>query len=151
MQNNENNTGSILGGIVASVCVLMIFIFAMFQFYQPATKSFGSVQYGGEYQSTTTVAAMKFTAGGAGVAPLVLKAGPGTLGSITIASTTAQGATGVFKIYDGTYSTSTATSTLASFQANASMGTYTFDANFYAGLIIDAPVGFNGLYTVTFR
>lgn len=108
------------------------------------SKTEASVAVGNDYKS------VEFTSSNASsTAPTIVKSGPGSLGSIIIASSTT-GA--IFRVYDNAVSTSSATSTrIVSFPASASAGTYTFDREIQRGIVVEAPAGFNGSYVVTYR
>lgn len=102
-----------------------------------------SVVVGNDYKS------YEVTSSVASTSPVIVKTGQGSLGSVIVASSTS-GA--VFRIYDHTFSTSTATSTrIVSFPVSPAGGTYTFDRELSRGLVLEVPVGFNGSYVVTYR
>ena len=102
-----------------------------------------SVIVGNDYKST------EVSSSTASTTPIVIKAGVGSLGSIIIASSTANAP---FAIYDNAVATSSATSTrIATFPKNAPAGTYTFDREIQRGIVVDAIPGFNGSYVVTYR
>lgn len=133
---------------VITLCILLT-TFTIFTFtkntQQPQSAFFGSVPLGGEYHSTTT----RTVAGIALTSPTVLNTGPGALGSVVITGA----GTGVINVYDGTTTTShsdSATTTIATIPASAAAGTYTFDALYYKGLIIEI-VGSAATSTITYR
>lgn len=104
-------------------------------------KNVGSVTQASEYQVTSTQAGTV-----AGLNNIF--EGVGTLGSITIVSTTA--APG-FTVYDADSATSTATTTIAVFPASATAGTYVFDVSLKQGLRISVPSSFTGNFITTYR
>ena len=121
----------------------------------------GSIDATGAYNSTTT----NSTFANAAVARQ-LKLGPGILGSIIVSSTSPEFTTAgtFFGLYDGygITSTSSATSTLALLKginvataqtavSGATQGTFVYDAVFTKGLLLDVPLGFNGIITVTWK
>lgn len=105
----------------------------------------GSVGLGNEYHATTTRSNDTAT-----IADLaVLKSGSGALGSVIITGV----ATGIIFLYDATSTvtnTEWATTTLAVFPASTVAGTYTFDAIFLKGLLIDYS-GTLATSTITWR
>lgn len=106
----------------------------------------GSVNQANEYKSTTTVA---LTAEGTyyvtnTTTDMVTFGRAGTLGSIVITSSSLSG----FTVYDGNF---VATSTIADFPANATVGTYTFDVALRRGLSIKVPAAFTGNIVTTYR
>lgn len=94
-----------------------------------------SIPIGSSYNSTTTYSGF----GNLSLANhAILKATQGTFGSVIITGAN----TGTMTIYDATTSnalirTNTATTTLAVFPASIAAGTYTFDSNFFYGLMVD--------------
>lgn len=109
-------------------------------------KVLGSVQQSNEYQSTTTQ-----DWGNAGTFDKQLKRGPGSLAQVTI---TVSAATRLRILdADSQATAASATTTLASFAASPTVGTYTFDANFYRGLyaIVDGGGASLASTTITFR
>lgn len=95
-------------------------------------RATGSVTQGNEYFASTTKNYM-----GTSMPNLsVLKVGSGSLGSVVITGAAA----GVINIYDATSTvtnTEWATTTLATFPASTAAGTYTFDATFKKGLLVE--------------
>lgn len=104
-------------------------------------KNVGSVTQASEYHATSTLAG---TAAGLNN----IFEGAGTLGSITIVSSSAAGG---FTVYDADSATSTATTTIAVFPASATVGTYVFDVALTQGLRITVPSSFNGNFITTYR
>lgn len=100
----------------------------------------GSVTAGNEYTATTTAS----TFGGT---HRQLKVGPGALGNVTIASTSAHSLT----LWNATSTTDSASTTIVTFKASASDGTYTFDASFDRGLVVSAEAGYQGSAVVGWR
>lgn len=110
----------------------------------------GSVQPGGEYISAQVTSS---TASSTGTTQL--KSFAGTLGSVVITekNTIATGYPSL-TIYDATSTMATATANvLAKFSTTTAQdyGTYQFDTAYSYGLKIEVPVGFNGVYTITYR
>lgn len=116
--------------------------FMLFKNPQPV---YGSVSQGSSYHSTTTRAF-----NGTALTNLsLLQLGPGDLGSVVITGA----GTGVINIYDATTTgphSDSATTTIASFPASTAAGTYTFDAQYYKGLIIEI-IGSAATSTITYR
>ena len=77
--------------------------------------------------------------------PAIVKGGFGSLGSITVASSSGS----QIRVYDGT-ATSTGT-LIATLKASVAEQTFTFDAAFSTGLVFDVPAAHNGVYTVTYK
>lgn len=105
-----------------------------------------SVAFGNDYHSTTTVVAIT---GGALPRYSLLQLGPGTFGSLVITGAN----TGIINVYDGTTTSNhsdSATTTIATFPASAGTGTYTFDAQYYKGLIVEI-IGVAPTSTITYR
>ena len=113
-----------------------------------AQNAVGSVAVSNEYHATTTGAFQGMSA------ISVIKEGNGAFGSVVITSTN----TGSMTFYDATTTNITkrtgnvATSSilLAEFQASPTVGTYTFDVNFDAGLLLVVQAN-RPTSTVTFR
>lgn len=102
----------------------------------------GSVVQSSEYHSTTTSATFSDL--------VVLKSGPGALGSAVITVT----GTAPMTFYDATSTvtnTEWASTTLASFNASPTVGTYTFDVIFQKGLLVDYGAGTIPTTTITWR
>lgn len=99
---------------------------------------FGSVTIGNEMLATTTntVALFRNDTVLTGKSGATAKGTPTVLGSVIITTT----GTSPMCLYDGT-STATnaewATTTIACFPASATVGTYTFDAQYKKGILID--------------
>ena len=120
-----------------------------FMFMQSMQRVEASVPIGNEYQSTTTRSAW----GGVPMVNLtVISTGQGALGSVVITGA----GTGVMNIYDATSTVNNAqwaTTTLASFPVSAAAGTYTFDAIYRKGLLVEivgASAG-TATSTITYR
>lgn len=127
-------------GLLASSSILVLVI-AVVARQAGQEISLSSVERSSEYHSTSTLNA-------AAASETFIFTGSGTLGSVVVVSTTA--ASG-FIIYDADTVTSTPTSTIAVFPANATAGTYTFDVALQQGLKIIVPSGFNGHFVTTYR
>lgn len=81
--------------------------------------------------------------------PQILSLGYGTLGSVVITGAS----TGIINLYDATSTgahSDYATTTLASFPASTAAGTYTFDAKYIRGLVVEL-VGTTGTSTITWK
>lgn len=132
--------------ILASI-VFTVGVIAGYSFTRDNPQSVGSVARGGEYLSTTTPN---------GVTDLFLmKEGVGILGSVNLTG----GSTGVLYFYDATTSNVTLrnnvpTSTIRLFVLDGnfgtSTGTFTLDAHFYNGLLLDIE-GTAPTTTITWR
>ena len=108
------------------------------------SQTLGSVPQFNEYHSTTTRSVAGLVIG----TPYMIQSGQGALGSVIITGI----ASGIMNFYDAT-STQTnfgATTTLAMFPTNAATGTYTFDAIYQRGLLIET-VGNVATSTITYR
>ena len=106
----------------------------------------GSTTVGNEYNSTST----KSYNGTAISTFISLKTTSGTLGSVIIGGATAGQ---VINLYDATSTLSnsqTGTSTLVTIPSTALGGTYTYDLNFYRGLLLEV-IGATGTSTITYR
>lgn len=110
----------------------------------------GSVQFGSEYHSTTTSTGRFGTL----VNLTGTTAQSGALGSVIITGA----ATGVINIYDATTTDvtlrtgamGTSSILLATFPSSEATGTYTFDAQYYRGLIVET-IGTMPTTTITSR
>lgn len=128
-------------------CFAIVFgLFFLFESSHPSVAT-GSVTQGSEYHSTTTSVG-RFNV------PATLNVGPGALGSVVITGATS----GIINIYDATTSNinqragtmASSSILLASFPASTAAGTYTFDALYYNGLLIDSS-GSVPTTTITYR
>lgn len=105
----------------------------------------GSVAVSGEYNSVTTYSKL-------GV-PLftnvqTIKSNTsGTLGSVVITGAVA----GSMRFMDATSTTDISSSSIAIFPASTAAGTYTFDVNFYRGLIVESTSTLLPTTTITYR
>jgi len=116
-------------------------------------EKLGSVGTTDEYQATSTIGITGTTYKAAQTRHLVQVAyyGSVTLGSVVIASTTAHAmsiynATSSAAVVDGTYGT-----LITTIPALAPQGTYTYDIEMNAGLVLDLAAGFGGDYVFTYR
>lgn len=108
----------------------------------------GSIQDGQAYNATTTLSG--FIPGVPTGGMKLIKTGGGTLGSVVITKSAA----GSLELYDATTTVNGAvygTTTLASFDATALAGTYTFDVAFSTGLLVVVPAGNLSTTTITYR
>ena len=109
-------------------------------------KNVGSITTGQEYNATTTRMSGSWI-------DATIKRGYGSLGSVIITSA----GDANFILLDATTTANridnfaTSTKTLATFPANAAVGTYTFDVTFTDGLTREVVTGDNGTTTITFR
>ena len=128
----QNTIGLILlGAIFASLLFLTL---------RNPEKSLGSVVQGNEYNSTTTPLASAVTSTTTSARLIrVLKVGGGSLAQVTITGVRTSD-TASLAFYDATTTNITkrnrSTTTLATF-ASTTAGTYTFDAAFSDGLIVE--------------
>src|SRR3990170_4465983 len=137
-------SGTIKRGIVsasvlaalAGVLALLVVLLPKLQ-VAPDGLSLGSVTVGNEYQSTTSSAWLTR------VNPITLKPGPGTLGQVAVLGAPTDF---VHTFYDATTSNinnrtnnkATTTLVIVGIPAGATVGTYTFDAEFTNGLLLVA-------------
>ena len=77
----------------------------------------------------------------------------GTIHNITISSSSPVTTLPTLTVYDATSTeaTSTANTKIKFGGNNQTHGTYNFDSEFYNGLKIDVPLGFNGYFVVTYK
>lgn len=115
-------------------------------------RSFGSVTVGNEYNATGTA-----DFGGV-VVDKTIKRGWGAVGSIIVT----KAGDAEYKLFDatgtdvlttgfGTVGQSSSTQLIAEIPADLAAGTYTVDANFNYGLVLDVVSGDTGTTTVTYR
>lgn len=127
--------------ILLFIIVGMIVLTAFFM----TQRSLGSVNDSSSaYESTTTR-----SSAGVNLPTSVLSLGFGTLGSVIVTGPNS----GIINFYDGTTTTShadSATTTIAIFPSGMATGTYTFDAKYVKGLIIETS-GLNATATVTWK
>ena len=136
--------------ILAGVAVLLVSAFLYFS--KTEQKPIGSIITGQEYQATTTAGNAVF---GAQTTGALLKTGFGSLGSVVVTGAN----TGILNFYDATTtnvnlrmgSTPTSTIHIASIPESMVAGTYTFDAEFTTGLLMDLYSGSMPTTTVTWR
>lgn len=140
-----NKTRISILSIIFGGALLTALFFALFD--QKPQNVLGSVDQGGEYKATTTDATFTL--------PKSIQIGSGTLGSVVI--TTA--GVGKLTLYDATTTNvglrapnkATSTQTLANFVITTTVGTYTFDASFYDGLIAEFTGTNVASTTITYR
>lgn len=129
--------------IFLSVMFSLTLVLSLYSLFTKNRNTFvGSVAQGSEYHSTSTSAVF--------VNNSVLVSGSGTLGSVVVTVT----GTGSLTLYDGTTTLSHpdwATTTLAYFAGSPTVGTYTFDAVFQKGLLVQFGAGTVASTTITFR
>lgn len=132
---NKSLLISVMAGVIASIAMLI----AVLSFVKTNDNRLGSIETGEEYNATTTAAmATGFS---------VLKTSSGQLGSVIVASSSAA----TFTIWNATSTTDIASTSPVRFVASPANGTYTFDASFTRGIIVEVPTGSNGSYTVTWK
>lgn len=138
--------------LLLSLLLTLVFVGSYLAFQ--SNLAMGSVTIGNEYHATTT------TSGSASSTSFyTARVGSGTLGSVTISSSSPVTTYPPLKIYDGTASVGTTTGAAAASTTllvqfgpqNQTHGTYTFDLIFKKGLLIETPAGFNGIFTITYR
>lgn len=128
--------------VLSEVFILAMVAFVLFvgvTSHKPVEPAYGSVTVGNEYNATNTASMT--------VGPRLLKTGPSVLGSVIVASSSAT----TFKVWNATSTLDIASSTPVIFVASPVNGTYTFDASFERGIVVELPTGYNGAYTVTWR
>ena len=133
-----------IGGLIVIV-LLSVLVYSQFN-REAEEANMGSVQQSSEYHST-------FYSPSSGAAQ-VIKTKKGTLGSVVI---TGAGA-GYADLYDSTTTNATLRAitatgslpTIAQLPANLAAGTYTYDANFYDGLLV-VWTGAIATNTITWR
>lgn len=126
---------------VSATALVLAATVAAFALFFRADIAKSAVITGSEYSFGTT------TAAGSQVFKSTTQTPVCTLGSILIASSSAT----AFTVRNATSTTDVASTTIAVFEANAFEGTYTFDVACTRGVAIEAPTGFNGFVTTTFR
>ena len=123
--------------LIATTVVVIAAVGLLLASKSSVAPTLGSVSYGSEYNATSTTAA----------GTQCLKVGSGTFGGIVVSSTTV----GTFTVMNATSSTDAASTTIASFGASVSFGSYEYDSVFDRGLCVRANAGFNGVYTTMWR
>lgn len=138
------------GLIAGSLVALLAFVLVSTGISSKPVEA--SVSQGSSYNSIVTASAQ---ASASFLQNTTIATGtPGTLGSVIITGA----GTGSFTLYDATTSnallrTLTATTSLrvlAQFTNNAATGTYTFDEQYYQGLLVEF-IGAQGTTTITYR
>lgn len=131
------------------VAAFFLLYFSLFSYFNNPHVVNGSVGLGNDYHSTTTRTAIVGVPYGQLTALTGTNAVGGTLGSIVITGANS----GQINIYDGTSTqtnSQTGTSTLVVIPASTVAGTYTFDVQFYRGLVIEV-IGLAPTTTITYR
>lgn len=125
---------------------VMLFLagFIGYQFQLNCDTPLAGVPQGSEYHSTAYSSAVATST--------LVKTGGGALGSVIITEDQA----GTVILYDATSTAAIGnglTTTIASFPAAATEGTYAFDVALYRGLAFVTSTGFNfaGEWTITYR
>ena len=116
-------------------------------------RPFGSVTQGNEYNATSTAASVIY--GATVTDDKLIKTGAGSLAQITITGAN----TGVVNFYDATTSNvllrtgqkATSTILITSLPASLVAGTYTFDAAYGFGLLLELEAGLMPTTTITYR
>lgn len=132
---------------------VLVFGFVVFQIFSSVDVVEASVQVGHQYQATTTPQVLA----GTNMCPARVGMASSTTGSLGSVVITKSG-TGPLTVYDATTTNITlrnnvATTSLiiASFPSSPDAGTYTFDAEFKRGLLIDFTGTTVSTSTVTYR
>lgn len=129
--------------LLLAVALVLLVVAAIYlpSVYTPRAQ--GSVAEGQEYTATTT------GNGQAGLHLLAKTTFNGSscgMGSVIVASSSAT----TFTVWNATSTTDVASTTITKLKAGIVEGTYTFDVS-CRGVVIEAPAGFNGFYTTTYR
>lgn len=133
----SNKQKYIIGAIVLVLVILL--------FTGNAGVRVGSVSEGSAYNSTSTLSTWSST-------QRQLKTYGGVLGSVIISSSTPSlPTTATMRFMNATSTTDVSSTTIANFGYQTSAGTYTFDAAFSRGLIVETGAGFDGSYVITSR
>lgn len=136
---------------VSAFLVLSVLVLA-FYFASPQ-RSYGSTIQGNEYTATSTAANAVY---GASITDdTLIKTGQGALAQIIITGAN----TGIFHFYNATTTDvnkrtgnkATSTILIASFPASTATGTYTFDAEFTDGLLLELTSGNMATSTIMYR
>ena len=138
---------------ILAVALLLIAVTIATLALQAPREAYGSARPGDEYMATSTAASNVYGATVTG--DRLLKTGSGALGSVIITGAN----TGVVNFYNATTSSvllrtggaATSTILLASFPASAAAGTYTFDAEYTNGLLVELESGTMSTSTITYR
>lgn len=128
--------------LILSGMVLGVLVGAFY--FSNASKALAGVDSGSEYNATTTTSTQANThrlVKTTTISPVC------TIGSVVIASSSAT----AFTVWNATSTTDVASTTFATFEANAVEGTYAFDSTCTRGIVIAAPTGFNGSVVTTYR
>jgi len=147
-----NTKGNNFAHVAAVLIALLIVGYLVFINVRQPDTAIGSVTLGSEYQSTTTDATFNTVTYKNLCISTPIAGCSGSLSNVTV--TTVGNNSLIF--YDATTSiaanrTNTATTTLAKFQTVGTVGTYTFDALFRYGLLVEV-VGTNvASTTITYR
>ena len=139
---------STINRIITLAIVAGLVVFAL---VLNSTRVMGSVNDSSNgYEATSTREAFNGVAIVAtGANPKVLSLGFGTLGSVVITGAAA----GTYNFYDATSTvqhSDYATTTIASIPVSAAAGTYTFDAKYTRGLVLEI-IGTVGTSTITWK
>lgn len=121
----------------ASILAVFSILGGVLFWTQPST-TFGQADVTYTYKTITSSNASN-------TASYIIRGGAGSLGSITVGSSSAT----AIRVYDGT-ATSTGT-LIATLKASVAEQTFNFDTAVTKGIAIDVPSTFNGVYTVTSR
>ena len=150
----QTNTLSKIATIIGFSLFLMGFILGLGYVVMQVKNTYASVSVTDEYMSTTTSQMFGDVVNPVKQQRQIVANRPATLGSVTIASTSPSvnnAGGGVFKIWNATSTTDSASTTVARFATSTTAGTYTYDVRLERGLILEFPAGFMGEYTVTYR
>lgn len=145
---------NLIGKIGSGIGILIVVILGVYigNGLGDGTVSVGSVAVSNEYMATTTAGNTLY---GGFTGDLVIRTGQGALGSVIITGAN----TGIVNFYNATTSNvldrtgqkASSTILMASIPASAAAGTYTFDAQFTDGLLLELETGIMPTTTVTFR
>jgi ABC-type cobalt transport system substrate-binding protein len=139
-----------LVSVVAMVVIIIVGVVFLVNQLKTETSSrlnFGGVTVGNEYIATTTPYYGDWT-------DQLIKTGSGSIGSVVITKS----GNVEFYLLDATSTQAiatqgfnTTTKTLAAFPEDTAVGTYTFDATFFDGLVLEVVRGSTGSSTILFR
>lgn len=127
---------------------LFLIIACIYVLKNPVT-AVGSVDLGSDYHSTTTRAVLNANGANAAMITSTINSTQGTLGSVVITGAN----TGSINLYDETTTaahTDHATTSIASIPGSTAAGTYTFDAVYFRGLVVEIN-GNVATSTITYR
>jgi hypothetical protein len=145
-----------INNTITIASLILLVLAGLYFITSTSHRALGSVTDGNNYYSTSTADTLNSTLAQTSFrgTTVLLKSGGGALAQVTVASTTI----GKIAFYNGTTTNATLrnnavfpTSTIAVIGASPTAGTYTYDAVFGVGLIVETTADFNGSYTITYR